>query len=330
MWKSVALTIGTAGHYAFRVVGERAKPIAYAPRPTFLTRAGEGLYGVGEIGHGQVFRISGEELPEGVMLGSLEGGAVVDGLSGEAVPSGGAHPCHISAHPGGHWLYVSNYGDGTVRAIQLTSSGEFGETIDLPHEGSGPNAGRQSGPHAHSSMVVEGHLVIADLGTDELRVHELDGGAPRGEPEVIAMPAGSGPRHFAQHDGALIVAGELDGSLSEVDLASRRVLRSVPAATASGEHYLSHIIASGGLLFVGVRGSNTISVLDEDLRIVQEVPTAAWPRHFALARDGLIVAGERSDEVVWHPLSDDPQPLGGITDRLAVPTPMFIGIGEEF
>lgn len=330
MLSNLALTIGTAGHHVFQVEGQRAIPIAYAPRPTFLARAGEGLYGVGEIGHGQVFRISGEALPEGVMLGSLDGGVVADGLTGEAISSGGAHPCHISAHPDGHWLYVSNYGDGTLRAIRLDASGEFSDTIDLPHVGSGSDSSRQSGPHAHSSIVVDGRLVIADLGTDELRVHELDDGAPRAEPVLIQMPAGSGPRHFAQLGGALVVAGELDGSVSEVDLASGQVLRSVPAATAPGEHYLSHIIAAEGLLFVGVRGSNTISVLDEDLKIIQEVPTANWPRHFALADAGLIVAGERSDEVVWHPLSEGAEPLGEITDRLKVTTPMFIGIGEKF
>ncbi len=252
------------------------------------------------------------------------------------LPSGGAHPCHIAAAPDGSWVYASNYGDGVVRAVQIARGGEFGDVVDLHHAGSGPVTARQGGPHAHFSAVVRGHLVIADLGTDQLRVHPLVAGRPVDEATLVQMPAGSGPRHFTQVGDVLVVAGELDGSLTEVDTATWRRGRSVPAATAKGEHYLSHILYTQGVFVVGVRGSNTLSVLDRELRIVQEVPTARWPRHFALARSrgsaALIVAGERSDEVVWHPLDRDGTDLrvGGISDRLRVATPMFIGVGEEF
>src|SRR5699024_7387949 len=120
-------------------------------------------------------------------------------------------------------------------------------------------------------------------GTDHLRVHPLIEGRPSLEPMLVRMPAGSGPRHFAHTGQALLVAGELDGSISEVSTSSWQVERTVPAATAKGDHYLSHIVFARGVTIVGVRGSNTLSVLDEHLAIVQEIPTAAWPRHFAVA-----------------------------------------------
>ena len=340
MLRNVEVTIGTGARHVFRSRGGRSEQLAQIERPTFLARAGGNTYGVSEVGDGKVFRLGGAHVPSsgrgGVSIGGPGGTTVAPGLSGEPLPSGGAHPCHIAAAPDGSWVYASNYGDGVVRAVQIARGGEFGDVVDLHHAGSGPVTARQGGPHAHFSAVVRGHLVIADLGTDQLRVHPLVAGRPVDEATLVQMPAGSGPRHFTQVGDVLVVAGELDGSLTEVDTATWRRGRSVPAATAKGEHYLSHILYTQGVFVVGVRGSNTLSVLDRELRIVQEVPTARWPRHFALARSrgsaALIVAGERSDEVVWHPLDRDGTDLrvGGISDRLRVATPMFIGVGEEF
>src|SRR5699024_4212118 len=135
---------------------------------------------------------------------------------------------------------------------------------------------------------------------------------------------------------ARLVAVELDGVVTEVELGSSRVVRTAPAATAPGEHYLSHIAAAGDVIVLGVRGSNTLSVLDSGLEIVQEVPTAPWPRHFAVCSTPkgsvVFVAGERSDEAVYHPmdLGAGQANLEEIADRVKVPTPMFIGAGEEF
>ncbi len=340
MLRNVEVTIGTGARHVFRSRGGRSEQLAQIERPTFLARARGNIYGVSEVGDGKVFRLGGAHVPTSgpgtIPIGGPGGTPLGTGLVGEPLPSGGAHPCHISAAPDGSWVYVSNYGDGVVRAVEIARGGEFGDVVDLHHTGSGPVASRQGGPHAHFSAVVRDHLVIADLGTDQLRVHPLTAGRPAEEGALVHMPAGSGPRHFTRVGDVLIVAGELDGSVTEVDTTTWRRGRSVPAATARGEHYLSHILHTHGVFVVGVRGSNTLSVLDRELRIVQEVPTARWPRHFALSRShgraALIVAGERSNEVVWHPLDQDGSDIrvGGISNRVRVATPMFIGVGEEF
>lgn len=324
----------------FRTGGAQPEPLAQIDRPTFLARAQGAIFGVSEVGHGKIFRVgSGLGPTHGTVplggLGGLGGGTVANGLDGEPIASGGSHPCHIAASPDGRWLYVSNYGDGVVRAVEVADEG-FGQIVDLLHTGSGPVTDRQTGPHAHVSAVVNGQLVIADLGTDNLRVHNLTDGRPALEPKLVQMPAGSGPRHFTRVGDTLLVAGELDGSITEVSTTSWEVTRTVPAATAKGEHYLSHILSTDGAIIVGVRGSNTLSVLDQNLTIVQEIPTAAWPRHFAIAHAeegvAVIVAGERSDEVVGHSLvrRDGAVRVGEITDRIKVSTPMFIGVGEQF
>lgn len=340
MFSSVDVTIGTGAQHVFRLGTGDREYLAQISRPTFLTRANGDIYGVSEVGHGKIFRIGGTaptSAPGGGMsIGGVGGAALDDGIAGEPISSGGSHPCHIASAPDGRWLYVANYGEGTLRAVHLTEGGEFGETVDLAHTGSGPVIDRQSGSHAHFSAVVDDHLIVADLGTDELRVYPLASGRPAPDPTLVAMPAGSGPRHFLRRADTLLVAGELDGTVTEVELGSWRVVRTAPAAAAPGEHHLSHIAAAGDAILVGVRGSNTLSVLDPDLRIVQEVPTASWPRHFAVCStpkgSGVFVAGERSDEVVYHPmdLEAGQANLGEISDRVKVPTPMFIGAGEEF
>lgn len=340
MFSSVDLTIGTGAQHVFRIGSGAPEYLAQISRPTFLARARGNTYGVSEVGHGTIFRIGGTPPTGapggGIAIGGIDGAAVEDGIAGEPISSGGSHPCHIAAAPDGRWLYAANYGDGTLRAVQLTEDGDFAETVDLPHTGSGPVADRQSGSHAHFSAVVDDHLVVADLGTDELRVYPLEVGRPTSEPTLVAMPAGSGPRHFLRRGDSLLVAGELDGTVTEVDLGSWQVRRSALAATAAGEHYLSHIASAGDAIVVGVRGSNTLSVLDPGLEIVQEVPTAKWPRHFAITSTqegrGVFVTGERSDEIVFHPLElgQGRVHLGEITDRVKAPTPMFIGAGEKF
>lgn len=337
------LIIGTGAGHVFRVPeppggalasqnllreaepAARGQSLQQIERPTFLAHAGppgaaRAIYGVNEIGHGQIFR-----------------------LGGPVISSGGAHPCHISAHPSGQWLYVSNYSDGCVRAVELTGGGEFGEIVDLPHSGSGPNPDRQQGPHAHFSRVVDNRLITADLGTDELRVYHLTGGRPEPDPGLIPMPPGSGPRHFTPTPGGtLVVTGELDGTITEVDPDAGGVVRTVPAARAPGAHALSHIdlvdTGQDHAVIAAVRGSNTLSVFTSELELLAEVPTVNWPRHFAITAprsgdDGaVIVAGERADEVAWHPLRiDDGQvTVAEPTRRVKVPTPMFIGVGEAF
>src|SRR5699024_11385455 len=74
-----------------------------------------------------------------------------------SVSSGGAGPCHLLVHPQGQWLYVANYIDGSLGAIELTEAGDLGdEVLRYAHRGAGPVAGRQDGPHAHFCMISPG------------------------------------------------------------------------------------------------------------------------------------------------------------------------------
>ncbi|QGH68417.1 beta-propeller fold lactonase family protein [Pseudactinotalea sp. HY158] len=306
-----SLLIGTGEWQVYRL-GDPARTELTWPRPTFLLIHRGHHYAVSEIAAGEVVRF---------------------GIPGEPVSigSGGASPCHLSGHPGG-WIYASNYGNGTVRAIEVTDTGDFtGAIVDLPHDGTGPVTDRQECSHAHFSMVVGDHLVVADLGTDELRAYPLAAGRPDDDPVLTRLPPGTGPRHLARVGGDLVVTGELSGEILalqwDVDAGRGQVRARGPVAAARGAHYAAHVEAVGDRLVVGVRGSNTLSVLAaDDLRLLQEVPTVAWPRHHAVVGDHLVVAGERADAVAWHPLirAREGLELGPVERTVKIASPMCV------
>jgi 6-phosphogluconolactonase len=85
--------------------------------------------------------------------------------------SRGDWPCHLQFDRTGNWLIATNYGSGNAALYPLGSDGSLGEMTDfVQHHGSGPNAARQEGPHAHSSIFTFDNrlAVIADLGIDQL------------------------------------------------------------------------------------------------------------------------------------------------------------------
>src|SRR5579883_463958 len=83
--------------------------------------------------------------------------------------SGGDLPCHLAIDATGRWLLVSNYGSGTVSVLPIQEDGALGALTDcVQHEGRGPRADRQEGPHAHSATFTpdQRSVIVADLGID--------------------------------------------------------------------------------------------------------------------------------------------------------------------
>jgi 6-phosphogluconolactonase len=122
--------------------------------------------------------------------------------------SGGPGPCHVTVDKTGQCVMATNYGGGSVASYKIESDGGLRGPISFhQHKGSGPNAGRQSGPHAHSVNATpdNNYAVVCDLGLDEVKIYKLDAAAGSIEPHDIAKLApGSGPRHFAWHPNGKI------------------------------------------------------------------------------------------------------------------------------
>lgn len=324
------LWVGSTTPQISRLLEGALTPVGVSGHPAFLAQypTQPRLYAVDETDPGEIAAFA------------IDGGAWLRRTG--ATSSGGAFPCHLLVHPDGGWLYAANYGDGVLAALRLDGSGDLtGERVELGHTGHGPQADRQEGPHAHSSWVSQGGgwLVVADLGTDQLRSYRLEAGRPVGPPALTTLPEGSGPRHAAVVGDLVHIACELSCEVVTVrwDEASGtgEVVAAVGAVTLparSGEvHTLSHIeMLDEHALVVGVRGADSLAVIGLSEGVVEallaEVLTVAWPRHLAVVGDEVLVAGERADLIGVHPVlrRESGVAIGALADEIDAPAPMCL------
>jgi 6-phosphogluconolactonase len=243
--------------------------------------------------------------------------------------SGGDAPCHLEIDSTGRWLLVSNYSSGCVGVLPILDDGSLGEMTDLiQHNGSGPNAERQEGPHAHSATFTPDHhfAIVADLGIDALLVYAFDPVAGRLHVHTrISTRPGAGPRHMAFHpDGKhVLVANELDNTVAVYnydavsgELREWQTIDTLPPNAP--ESYVAdiHVSPTGDRVYVSNRGHESIAVFqveaDGRLALIAIRPCGGrFPRNFALAPGNrfLLVANQHSDDVVVLPMQDDPETL---------------------
>ncbi|BDZ48116.1 hypothetical protein GCM10025867_03570 [Frondihabitans sucicola] len=280
----------------------RAVQVVEADDPSFLVLTEGALHAVSETTEGRVLSYT-------VSAGEL--------VASSVAASGGAAPCHIVHDPASGALVVANYTAGTfaVLAAEPSDPARVARVLALP-VGRGPVLDRQGEPHAHNITPTPwGTLLVSDLGTD--RFYEVRVDPVTLEPSFVAvhaMPAGSGPRHFAWYGSQLLLTGELDGRLhvlshSDSGFAVDYSVAAYDTAVAGGGALLSHVVVSDTLVYVGVRGRDTITVLgptsaaDGRLGVIAEVPCGgSWPRHFAFDDRLLYVANQLSDTVSVLPL----------------------------
>ncbi|MBO1752966.1 lactonase family protein [Actinotalea sp. BY-33] len=296
------------------------------PAPSFLATSPDGshLYAVGETTPGTVacFAVT----PTGLELQAR-------------VDAGGGSPCHVLVDPAGRALYVSLYGSGGLAVLPLAPDGGLapevlaagGPTQVLEHEGSGPDPERQEGPHAHSATLAPGGevLLVADLGTDELRrVRVRADGTCAADGVAAQLPPGTGPRHLVVGPGDhLYVVGELHRALHVLgwDRASATARPVAVLPLPAGDSFPAHPVLRGAELLVSVRGPDLLArfAVPEDGARLEPLPTrpaeVSWPRHVAVVGGHVVCAGQGSDEVVALP--SDPT---GAALRLTVPAPACV------
>lgn len=271
-----------------------------------------------------------EEAAGSVAAFKIKDDATLEPFSDSDITTGAGSPCHLIISPAGDRLIASSYGDGAITDIALTAEGTAernaaGEVRFAVHnhQGSGPNKDRQTGPHAHSASVAPDgeHVLVADLGTDELRRYDIaDSGELIPSGIVAKLPGGAGPRHMAISEEFIYVAGELDNAIHILrweDDASATYLGSVPAGNPEtvggpGEAFPAHIelSADGTRLWLSNRGPDIIAsfAVEDDgmtLRHLADAPAGGEnPRHFARVGDVLIVGHQNTDGLAILPLED--------------------------
>ncbi len=194
---------------------------------------------------------------------------------------------------------------------------------------------RTSRAHA-VAFLPDGRALTTDLGFDLVRVWRTAAGRLAPDHDVT-LPRGSGSRHLVVHpSGFVYVLTEYSAEVFVLgaDRAGRWSVRgSVPAAALTlpddtgAELAASHDRA---FLYAGLRGSDTIAVLRVagDGSSLEPVALAesgvTWPRHHLVVRDTLLVAGQRSNDVVSLSLDIRTGVPGRVRHRASVPTPTRI------
>ena len=243
--------------------------------------------------------------------------------------STGKGPCHISLDATGRMAMIANYGGGSVASYQIKDDGSLAGPVSfIQHEGSSANPQRQKVPHAHSfNPSPDNRFGLAcDLGLDKVLTYKTYPAAGRiTASSSVALPPGSGPRHFAFHPSGkfAFVNNELTltastfsyaagtGALTLVDTVS-----TLPAGVADKSGFsTAETVAhpSGKVVYVSNRGHDTIAVFTCDpatgkLTLIQNAAAEGQvPRNFCLDPSGrwMIVAHQNSNSAALFKVDPD-------------------------
>jgi 6-phosphogluconolactonase len=264
-------------------------------------------------------------------------------------PSMGGAPCHISISRDGKFALVANYLGGNVAVLPIEKSGSLGRSVDFKkHEGKGPNAERQEGPHAHSVILDDKNrfAFVNDLGIDRVAIYEFD----RNTGKLSANPAqafyktrpGAGPRHFKIHPNGrfAFVLNELDMSVTSLSFDARlgrlsevQTLSTLPAGYSGANSCADiHVSSNGNFLYASNRGHDSIVSYRIDpktgsLQLIEHVPTGGkTPRNFAIDPTGsyLLAANQRSDSIVVFGIDSRTGKLSPTGETASVPSPVCL------
>jgi len=255
------------------------------------------------------------------------------------VSSGGNAPCHIAVDGRGAFAVVANYADGRVALVPISKDGTLGEPCHVvQHQGRSVHPQRQTGPHAHSTLIDEAHDLVyaADLGLDRILIYRLDRTAGKllpADPPSAATRPGAGPRHMARHpNGAFLFAiDELDSTVTVFRRAADNPAALEPAAVVStlpegfeGHNTCAdiHIHPSGRTVYGSNRGHDSIVVFrfhpeTGRLKPVQFVSTRGkHPRNFTLSPDArfLLAANQNTFNITIFRV----RPEDGLLDETPV------------
>jgi 6-phosphogluconolactonase len=298
--------LGTLGDGALQYLGVAAT----ADSPSFLAAHDDLVYAASEA----TGRIESYRRSEGFALEIVA-----------SAESGGAAPCHVARY--GDTVVAACYVDGRLGVLDAEPLA-LAQTLEGA-SGSGPHPAQDSS-HAHATFALDATTILsADLGTDEIHVHELSSGRLT-RTTSLRLPAGTGPRDFLRHaSGLVLVLGELGLTITALNDRLEIVATVDLAGGEPGDHASAlSASADGRFVYAGLRGSNRISIVEVvdggRLRAAGFVDAEGdWPRHHLVDGDVMHVAHERSSSVASFRISGDGIPRL-ISAPIRVPSPIFL------
>jgi 6-phosphogluconolactonase len=306
------------------VAGEVANPSFVAIHPTRKY-----LYAIGE-------------LPD---FKGKKGGAIsafsIDPATGKLTlinqqSAGGSGPCYVAVDATGKVAMLANYGAGSVESLPINADGSLGEPATYVQHVAPPAAEgtKPLKPRGHSINPTPDnkYAVAADLGLDQLLVYKIDTATAKltpHDPPFTALPAGSGPRHFAFHPsgkfayncnemGMTATAYTYDGDKGT--LTAIQTINTLPdGAERKGTSTAEvQVHPSGKFVYVSNRGHGSIAIFAVDeatgkLTAAGHQPCGGkTPRNFGIDPTGtfLLAANQDAGNIVVFKI--DPK-TGGLT-----------------
>lgn len=235
--------------------------------------------------------------------------------------SGGSGPCYITTDDRGKYVYVGNYGGGSLSAIPIKPDGALGSSIQsIRHEGKSitPN---QTRSHVHATVLSRDgkHLYVPDLGEDKIYIYDVEVNQPNpltpSSTPYLEVSPGNGPRHLIVHPTKALAYAihELTGRITVLSTKNGlETLQSVDMTSADykdGKYEADaadiHMSPDGKFLYGSLRGnSNEIVVYrikkDGLLEYVERYSTLGkYPRNFVIDPTGnfLLVGNSGSNEI---------------------------------
>lgn len=230
------------------------------------------------------------------------------------VPSGGAHPCHVSLDADNN-VFVANYTGGNVGVFQI-KEGKLTEKDQLiQYEGKGPNTSRQEAAHAHFSKYFSKKKSVAtvDLGSDKVHIYNVEENKLT-ESTTISVTAGSGPRHvmWSPNGKFLYILNELSCKIALYAMSDDGLQLVEEVSTLPKDFVDPNTCAAlkvsndGKFLYASNRGHNSIAVfaIDSKSGKLENIEYAKVfgdsPRDFSLTpkQDYIVISNQQSNNVV--------------------------------
>ncbi len=318
--------------------GSLAQPVLVAEltNPSFLTihPTLDALYAISEVAEGDHQVVSYRITNDGAL--SETGNA----------PSGGDGPCYVSTDQAGKFLFVANYGSGSVAAYRILSDGSLGPmTSNQQHFGSSVDRRRQQGPHAHCILMdpSDQYACAADLGLDQVLIYKLqrDSGQLQSTGSPLQVTPGNGPRHLAFHPNGKLafVIHEMTSQLSSCswnavrgELKELAVVSTLPA-DFTGSNSTAEVLVhpSGKFVYGSNRGHNSIAGFsvgqDGSLTSLGHTSTGGrTPRNFRIDPSGqfLLAENQQSDSIVAFRIDQQTGRLSQTGQAITVGSPCCI------
>ncbi len=261
-------------------------------------------------------------------------------------PSFGDNPCHVSVHPSGKLVFVSNYSGGTFSAYSVAANGSLDQVIFTDqYRGSGPNKKRQDRSHAHYAEATPNgkYVYVTDLGADRIMNYTVSAKSkkiiPNAKQNFFTGTDGAGPRHFIVHPSGknLILLNELTATVTSCSIDNNGVIKEIatyetaPQDAFGNTSSAIHLHPNGKFVYVSNRGYNAVGafkILDDGrLEKVGEARQGIEiPRDFNIDPSGkmMVIANQTKDNLVVYNINPETGELTFLHDSINTKKPICI------